>query len=102
MIIKKWMFVLAFFCALAPFAVLAGGGGGNQFNPDITYGSFTDSRDGRSYRTVRIGTQMWMAENLNFNASGSVILITTRAVAFVMIMMTLIVRSTVFCSLPKN
>ncbi len=32
----------------------------------VTTGSFTDSRDNKTYQTVTIGNQMWMSENLAY------------------------------------
>jgi uncharacterized protein (TIGR02145 family) len=39
-------------------------GAPNVHNPDLTYGTMTD-QEGNVYKTIAIGTQVWMAENLN-------------------------------------
>ena len=35
-------------------------------NPSIEYGEFVDDRDNQKYKSVKIGNQIWMAQNLNY------------------------------------
>ena len=46
-------------------------GSSDSSDPGIQYGTLTDARDKRTYKTVTIGKQTWMAENLNYADSAA-------------------------------
>lgn len=44
----------------------------NYLNPDYPYGEMTDARDGQVYKTTTIGSQTWLAQNMNYETANSV------------------------------
>ncbi|WP_421808152.1 FISUMP domain-containing protein [Flagellimonas sp.] len=58
--------LLAILLSLIIFSCSSDDNGGSQEIADFTVSNFTDDRDDTVYKTVKIGDQVWFAENLNY------------------------------------
>ena len=62
---------IAFFLALMLIGCYVGSFEKSTSGDTPSVSTFTDNRDGKSYKKVTIGEQTWMAENLNYAVEGS-------------------------------
>ena len=63
---KRKMFLSRFIVAMIVLAMYACSTEEPKKPTDATSSTFTDSRDGNVYKYVKIGNQIWMAENLRY------------------------------------
>ena len=69
---KKSLLMAALAAAVVGGALGCGGGRSGVKPAPPSVSTFTDTRDGKVYKIVQIGRQVWFAENLNYDAEGSV------------------------------
>jgi uncharacterized protein (TIGR02145 family) len=68
---NKLILLILFILAQAIISCSGGDDSGNPSNNSGGFEMFTDSRDGKTYNTIKVGNKTWMAENLNYASDGS-------------------------------